>query len=411
MLMRFVAGAVAVVWTGLAWAGVPHDSGTSYVKDALAPFVGSNGLRCAICVLDRGDERETALLGWANVATGRKVTLDDPFMQCSQTKGFCGVAVAQLVEKGRIRLDDPVSKYLPEFGSVWYYDSPAGTNTMRIVRKSDVPITVRMLLNHTAGFRFEMPAKCLMMRGGGWTRGMRLRSVALEAAALPLEFKPGTRVNYSNTGIDVAAALVEIVSGYSFEGYLDKFVLRPLDMKDTGFWPSDELLAHKIDMSIGSGDDWKFLNNHMWQQPPYNDRANVYPSAGAGLWTTANDQLKFYRMLMNLGVGDNGARILKEETVKSLLAVSSREKKLGGGGYSLGLVAPYEDDGKGWFGHGGLFGTVCMVNWHTRSLKLWVVQLWNGKRPWDKVREDAENKFFGTVIDNTDAKAHTGRSN
>ena len=81
--------------------------------------------------------------------------------------------------------------------------------------------------------------------------------------------------------------------------------------------------------------------------------SHVFASAGAGLWTTANDQYKFYKMLMNLGIGDNGVRILKDEPVKSILAVSTRPAGLGG--YSLGLTAPLaEKDGENaWFGHGG----------------------------------------------------------
>lgn len=126
-----------------------------------------------------------------------------------------------------------------------------------------------------------------------------------------------------------------------------------------------------------------------------------------GLWTTANDQLKFYKMLMNLGVGDNGVRILKEETVKELLAKSTRPK--GMGGYSLGLSAPEEDKEDAWFGHGGAWGTNCMVNWHRKELKLWVVQLCGEPRPWDAARSAAEKKFFQYVIDNTDADAYTGR--
>ena len=142
------------------------------------------------------------------------------------------------------------------------------------------------------------------------------------------------------------------------------------------------------------------------QQRPYNDR-HVFASAGAGLWTTAADQLKFYKMLMNLGVGENGVRILKEETVKSLLAVSSRPK--GMGGYSLGLAAP-ETDGEGaWFGHGGAWGTNCMVNWHKKQLKLWAVQLTGGPRPWDGAREKAANAFFNAKIDNSGVDAYTGR--
>jgi hypothetical protein len=142
------------------------------------------------------------------------------------------------------------------------------------------------------------------------------------------------------------------------------------------------------------------------QQRPYNGRY-VFASAGAGLWTTANDQLKFYKMLMNLGVSEKGVRILKEETVRELLAKSTRPK--GFEGYSLGLAAPVEDNETSWFGHGGAWGTGCLVNWHRKELKLWVVQLCGEHQPWQAVREEAENKFFQYVIDNSGLKAYTGR--
>ncbi len=140
----------------------------------------------------------------------------------------------------------------------------------------------------------------------------------------------------------------------------------------------------------------------------------MFPSAGAGLWTTAADQLKFYKMLMNLGQGENGVRILKEETVKSILAESTRPngKTADGkdfGGYSLGLSAPVTDSEEAWFGHGGAWGTNCMVNWHKKELKLWAVQFCGGPRPWDKGRNEAAEKFFKQVIDNSGADAYTGR--
>ena len=133
----------------------------------------------------------------------------------------------------------------------------------------------------------------------------------------------------------------------------------------------------------------------------------MFASAGAGLWTTAHDQYKFYKMLMNLGVGDNGVRILKEETVKSILAVSTRPKGLGG--YSLGLSAPEVDNEDQWFGHGGAWGTNCSVNWHRKQLKLWAVQLCGGPRPWDKEREEASEKFFKSAVDSSGVDAYTGR--
>jgi hypothetical protein len=100
-------------------------------------------------------------------------------------------------------------------------------------------------------------------------------------------------------------------------------------------------------------------------------------------------------------------RILKEETVKNLLAVSSRPKELGG--YSLGLTAPVTDGEDMWFGHGGAWGTNCSVNWHKRELKLWAVQLCGGPRPWDAARAEAATKFFKSVIDDSSVNAYTGR--
>ena len=192
-----------------------------------------------------------------------------------------------------------------------------------------------------------------------------------------------------------------------WEDYLKANVLDPLGMKDTGFWPTDDQLANKIEMyDVKGGEKAKWRLQADWMQRPYNDD-RVFSSAGAGLWTTVRDQLKFYKMLMNLGLGDNGARILKEETVKSILAVSTRPQGLGG--YSLGLSAPEKDGEDQWFGHGGAWGTNCSVNWHRKELKLWACQFCGGPRPWDKARNEAADRFIKATIDNSGADAYTGR--
>ena len=173
-------------------------------------------------------------------------------------------------------------------------------------------------------------------------------------------------------------------------------------------WDKGIQLDGKIEMYDVKGGEmakWRLENPSM--QRPYNDD-RVFSSAGAGLWTTVRDQLKFYKMLMNLGLGDNGVRILKEETVKNLLAVSSRPQGLGG--YSLGLGAPEKDDEDQWFGHGGAWGTNCMVNWHRRQLKLFVVQISGGPCPWQKSISDAADKFFKASIDDSGSSAYTGRT-
>lgn len=384
---------------------VVRDSGTTFAQEALQQYVDSGRLPGAISVLYNNGVQETCCIGYADPRTKRPITMDDAFMQCSQTKGFCGVTIAKLVEEGKISLDDPVSKYLPEFSTLWVLDGK--TDSTMTLHKAKNVLTVRMCLNHTGGFPFECSAKRKDVRGGGWSGGAPIRQVASIAAESPIMFEPGTKALYSNTGIDIGAAVVETVTGMKWEKYLKETVLDPLGMKDTWFWPTDKQIENKIELfNIKEGQPSEWLEENPWEQRPYND-SHVFASAGAGLWSTANDQLKFYKMLMNLGVGDNGVRILKEETVKSILAVSTRPAGLGD--YSLGLTAPVVDSEDAWFGHGGAWGTNCVVNWHKKQLKLWVVQASSGKRFWGEAMAAAAEKFFNSEIDNS-SDAYVGRT-
>lgn len=398
---------VAIITTGCqSVPDAPKKAETTFAKDALMPFVQSGQLPGAINVFYKNGIQETTCVGYADVAAKRPITMNDVYMQCSQTKGFCGVTIAMLIEEGKISLDDPVSKYLPEFRELWVLKS--NQDGVKTLVKAKNTLTIRMVMNHTGGFPFEICAKQGNIKGGGWSGGAPIRQTAAIAAASPLLFEPGTKVKYSNTGIDIGAAIVEVVTGQRWEDFLKERVLIPLGMNSSSFRPTDRQLETQVEMYDCVKDaPAKYRRQNNMQQRPYNG-PNVFASAGAGLWTTANDQLKFYKMLMNLGVGDNGARILKEETVRELLAKSTRPK--GMGGYSLGLTAPEEDQENSWFGHGGAWGTNCMVNWHRKELKLWVVQLCGKPRPWDKARAAAEKKFFQYVIDNTAADAYTGRT-
>ena len=381
------------------------DSGTTYVHDVLAPYVERGELPGAISILYKDGVQETCCIGYADVAAGRPITLDDPYMQCSQTKGFCGVTVAKLVEEGKLSLDDSVSKYLPEFKELWILSEQS--EDTKVLKKAQNALTIRMCLNHTGGFPFEISAKRADVRGGGWSGGAPLRQTATIAAASPILFEPGTKERYSNTGIDIAAAVVAEITGMKWEDYLKQEVLDPLGMTSSTFWPTDEQLSRQIEMyQYIEGQPARYVSENGNQQRPYND-AHVFASAGAGLWTTARDQLKFYKMLMNLGVGDNGIRILQEETVKNLLAVTSRPKEMGG--YSLGLTAPKEDTEDAWFGHGGAWGTNCSVNWHKKQLKMWVIQSNGGPQPWSEALGKAQQAFFDSEID-TDVNAYTGRT-
>lgn len=358
---------------------------THYVETALKPHVESGKLPGVISVLvdETANKQDVAVMGWANVEKKTPISMDQMFMQCSQTKGFCGVTIAMLVEEGKISLDEPVSKYLPEFKEMKVLVKDKKTGKTSLVPAKN-QITIRMVMNHTAGFPFEIPSKKVK----GWP-GISLRDTAKEAASEPLLFEPGTRTQYSNTGIDIGAAVIEVVTKQPWDVFLKERVLLPLGMKNTTFNPSDEQLKNVISMyKISKNKAPEFTLFNKWMPLPHNG-PTVFPSAGAGLWTTANDQLKFYKMLMNLGVGDNGVRIMKEETVKNLLATSTRPEKMEK--YSLGLSV----QGNGWFGHGGAWNTNCKVNWQTKQLQLWAVQLLNPKDgTWHKDYKKAVNQFF-----------------
>ncbi len=405
MKKLLILSAVAAVLVGCSTGKMA--TGDGCVGKAIKPWVEKGELPGAISIIYNNGVEEIDCVGYADVAKKRPITIDDMFMMCSQTKGFCGVTIAKLVEEGKITLDDPVSKYLPEFKTLWIKDTEK--DGVKTLKKAKNVLTIRHVLNHTGGFPFEICAKQGNIKGGGWSGGAPLRQTAAIAAACPILFEPGTKAQYSNTGIDIGAAVVEVVTGMTWEEYLKKEVLLPLGMTETCFKPTDKQLTRIIEMYDCHKDKpatWKLQNS--MEQRPYNGD-HVFASAGAGLWSTARDQVKFYKMLMNLGVGDNGVRILKEETVKNLLAVSSRPENLGG--YSLGLGAPVKDGEKEWFGHGGAWGTNCMVNWHKKQLKLWVVQLNGNPRPWDKAKNEALDKFFSVKIDNTTSDAYTGRTN
>ena len=382
---------IAMLFSALLLSGQVIDSKTAYASEALMPFIKSGELPGIISVFCRGNVQETACLGWADVKSKRPITLDSMFMQCSQTKGFCGVTIAILVEEGKISLDDPVSKYLPEFKNLKVRTKGG------IVPAKNV-LTIRMVMNHTGGFSFEIPTKIKR----GWV-GLSLRETAREAASIPLLFEPGTAVKYSNTGIDIGAAVIEVVTGKPWDQFLKERVLDPLEMKDTTFNPTDEQLARSISMYyFTAGKKAKFMAFNKWMPLPHNG-PSVFPSAGAGLWTTARDQLRFYKMLMNLGKGENGVRILKEATVKNLLATSTRPANLKY--YSLGLNV----NNNGNMGHGGAWRTSCTVNWKTRQLQLRVVQLNGNCKVINRACERAAQKFFRSKFDTSGTDAYTGR--
>ncbi len=134
------------------------NSKTSYAREVLQPYVDRGELPGAISIFYNNGVQEICCVGYADVEKKRPIRLDNVYMQCSQTKGFCGVTIAKLVEEGKLSLDDPVSKYLPEFSELWVQDSDK--DGVKILHKAKNVLTVRMVLNHTGGFPFEIIVGC-----------------------------------------------------------------------------------------------------------------------------------------------------------------------------------------------------------------------------------------------------------
>ena len=368
---------------------IVKDSGTTYLRNAIMPFVHNGSLPGAIGVLYKSGQQETACMGWADMGKRIPMSMDRTFMIGSQSKGFCGVCIAMLVEGGMINLDDPISRYFPQFANMIVEVKDGNTIKSRTAAKNE--ITIRHLLTHCAGFPFDVPS----VLEKGWT-SCPISQVVAEAAANPLVAEPGTKIQYSNIGFAIAAAIIEKLSGQRYEEFLEKRIFNPLGMRDTTFNPTDEQLYRRVSMyTLSQNAVPVYAPENKWMPLPHNG-PTVYAHPAMGLWSTADDLIKFYQMIMSKGVGANGVRLLQEQTVLELLATSQRPSNLNSTqGYSLGFQILKDEPG--WLGHGGAWGTYFKVNIDKQELFLWVVQLCGGPRPWDAHRQESAELFFKNV--------------
>ena len=153
--MKFFSFALLATLLAGVVQGQLAPSGTHFAEEALKSFVEKGEMPGAISIFYKDGKHEVACLGYANAETTRPIALDNVYMQCSQTKGFCGVTIAILVEEGKIALEDPVSKYLPEFATLWI--EAANSNGVRTLVKAKNVLRIRDVMNHTGGFPFELP--------------------------------------------------------------------------------------------------------------------------------------------------------------------------------------------------------------------------------------------------------------
>ena len=357
---------------------------TAGVKKALKPYVDRQEIPGYVSILIDGDREEWVADGWSDVATKKPITKDSLFRICSQTKGIVGAAAAKLVVEGKLSLDNPVSKYLPEFARLERLVETNGVKTLVPVKNV---LTVRDCLSHTGGFPFETRVSQAL----GWT-GAPLRVAAAAGAATPLLFEPGTSWKYSNAGLDVAGAVVEVVTGEKIEEHLQRVIFNPLGMKDTTFHPTAAQLKRLVSMYyVETNNTCRLMPKYRPLREPY-DSPGRGASCGAGLFSTPRDILEFYRMLAFGGVSRTGRRVLPEKAITELLAVKQTPPNVKTA-YSLGMFVEGE-----WFGHDGALKTAALLNPKRHAVWLWMMQCeypgrinrWHQYRVWRPV----VNRFF-----------------
>ena len=262
-------------------------------------------------VARRGHVVHWDAVGLRDMEAGDPLEPDDIFRIYSMTKPITTVAVMTLIEEGKVSLDDPVSKFIPEFGDVTVLRDDGD----RVPPTG--PITVQHLLTHTSGLTYgffgDSPVDRLYNESGVFFTAQGLDNFATGVARLPLLAHPDARWNYG-VSTDVVGRVIEVASGQSFDAFVQARVLDPLEMTDTAFQvppdKRDRLTANyaRPDGTLQMTDS---PTDGQYTRPP------AWLSGGGGLTSTASDYIRFAQMLLHEGqLGD--ARILAAETVRTM---------------------------------------------------------------------------------------------
>ncbi len=288
--------------------------------------------------------------GKADIAGGKPMRPDSIFWIASMTKPITATAVLMMQDEGKLSVDDPVEKHLPEFKDLKSADGKPAR------------VTIRHLLTHTSGMGEASPAEARVIKD--------LAGLIPIYVGKPVQFQPGSKWTYCQSGINTAARIVEVASGVPFDRFVEQRLFAPLGMKDTTFYLTEEQLprlatsyrrSHKGELNPTA------VGILYGKAPTSRDR---FPAANGGLFSTAPDYARFCRMIMNGGELD-GKRYVKPESVKLMTGVQTGELKTGftpGNGWGLGWCVTREPQGvtamlsPGTFGHGGAYGTQAWID-------------------------------------------------
>jgi len=398
-------------------AAKPEDAGMSAqrlkrIHESIQRHVDAGEICGAVTVVARrGHVVNFEAHGLMDLESKKPMEKDTIFRLASMTKPITGVAVLMMLEEGKLRLSDPVSKFLPEFREMKVAmprERPAGAPPAPVAAAPEIyvvpanrEITIRDLLTHTSG---------LVTGGLGTTQVPKLAprahddtlaSYVPKLATVPLDFQPGTQWAYSGgAGPDTLSRIVEIVSGQTYDEFLRTRIFEPLGMKDTFFYPPDDRRPRLVTLYRKSPDGLvKDANQDGFS-------SKTYFSGGGGLMSTAADYLQFAQMLLN-GGELNGKRLLSPRTVELMASNHVGDMfngKLGRPAHGMGfglIVGIVEDNvaaglrvSNGSFGWDGAFGTQTWIDPKEKMVTIIMIQT---QVP--QVQRDFENAVMQAIVE------------
>ena len=390
IVRRFVIlGVVAGASYALGQA-TPARSGeaiTAQIPARMKHFVDAKTVAGAVTLVAH-DHRvvEFDAVGMADIEAGRAMSKDTIFQIMSMTKPVTAIGIMMLAEEGKLALRDPVEMYLPEFKG----ERVAANNGPDNGRLS-VPehaITIRDLMTHTSGVPDEPPAE---IKDYQHALNVPLDEVVSQIARQKLLFQPGTEWSYTSGGIEVLGRIIEVVSGQKYEDFIAERILKPLKMKDSFFYPDKQTPEQqkRIAMVYVTRDEnlTPAGPGILGGDPAKHRAGSVFPAPGWGLYSTAEDLLHLYEMMLNGGVYE-GRRYLSEFSVHLMTEPhTSKIRPVGwmrGADYGLAWEVVTEPLGElaghslGSFGHGGAFGTQGWIDPKNGLISIMLIQKANG---------------------------------
>jgi CubicO group peptidase (beta-lactamase class C family) len=349
-------------------------AGDSRIAESIQPFVDRGALAGAVALVASPEKvLSVDAVGYSDVGSKVPMKPDALFWIASMNKPITATALMILVDEGKVKLDDPVEAYLPEFKGQMRVAERGGD--LIVLKKPPRPITVRNLLSHTSGLVGRSPLE-------GKLDSLPIREGAITYGLSPLKFDPGSQYEYCNPGINTVGRIIEVVSGMPYEKFLQERLLDPLGMVDTTFWP-DEAQLPRVAKSYKPGPEKTGLVETPIEQLTYPlDDLKRQPYPAGGLFSTAADIGTFCRMILNGGQLD-GKRYLSESSVREMTSTQTGDLLNGGkgeNGYGLGWSTSKKSKGEagpaipGPCGHGGAYSTNMAIDPGKKLVTVWMVQ-------------------------------------